>query len=116
MSSIRASACSLAILLSTSLPGAANASAVDEQPAHHHDAQQAAEEHENDEIVVSGHPPIDFGLMAATAAIEGDTLLAEARGQIGEVLSGLPGVSASSFAPGVSRRCCAVSMVIASAC
>jgi len=103
MPSIRASACSFAILLSASLPVVASASEVDAQPAHHHDAQQAAEEHENDEIVVSGHPPIDFGLMAATAAIEGDTLLAEARGQIGEVLSGLPGVSASSFAPGVSR-------------
>jgi len=103
MSSIRLSLLAVPFLLTAPLPSKALAAGVEDQPAHHHDAQQAADEHEDDEIVVSGHPPIDFGLMAATAAIEGDTLLAETRGQIGEVLSGLPGVSATSFAPGVSR-------------
>lgn len=56
-----------------------------------------------DIIVVAGHPPIDFGLLASTATLQGDALVADMRGQIGETLAKLPGVSASSFAPGVSR-------------
>lgn len=54
-------------------------------------------------IVVTGHPPIDFGLMAGTASLEGDDLVAQTRGQVGEMLARLPGVSATSFAPGASR-------------
>ena len=56
-----------------------------------------------DDIVVAGHPPIDFGLLQSSTKIEGDKLVAESRGQIGETLAKLPGVSATSFAPGVSR-------------
>jgi iron complex outermembrane receptor protein len=58
---------------------------------------------EGDAIIVSGHLPIDFGLMAGTASLEGDKLVAQTRGQIGEMLARLPGVSATSFAPGASR-------------
>jgi iron complex outermembrane receptor protein len=54
-------------------------------------------------IVVTAHPPIDFGLMAGTESLEGDRLVAFTRGQIGEMLARLPGVSATSFAPGASR-------------
>lgn len=57
----------------------------------------------NDEIVVAGHPPINFGILAATASLSGDRLTEESRGQIGEMLTSLPGVSATSFAPGASR-------------
>ncbi|MCK9540444.1 MAG: TonB-dependent receptor [Novosphingobium sp.] len=55
------------------------------------------------EIVVVGHPPVDFGLLTTSASLEGDELVAQSRGQIGEMLSRLPGVSATSFAPGASR-------------
>lgn len=55
------------------------------------------------EIVVAGHPPIDFGIINSTASLEGDALLMETRGQIGETLAKLPGVSATSFSPGASR-------------
>lgn len=55
------------------------------------------------EIVVAGRAPIDFGLLASSTTIGGDKLLVETRGQVGETLARLPGVSASSFAPGVSR-------------
>ncbi|EJL26521.1 TonB-dependent receptor plug domain-containing protein, partial [Novosphingobium sp. AP12] len=55
------------------------------------------------DIVVVGHPPTDYGLLAATASISGDTLVAETRGQIGEILNSLPGVSSTSFSPGASR-------------
>ena len=56
-----------------------------------------------DEIVVAGHPPVDFGLLASTASLAGDDLTAQLRGQIGETLARLPGVSATSFSPGASR-------------
>jgi len=72
----------------------APASSSGHRPAHSED---------DDAIVVTGHPPIDFGLMAGTASLEGDVLVAQTRGQIGEILSRLPGVSATSFAPGASR-------------
>jgi len=58
---------------------------------------------EPDAIVVTGHPPIDFALLAGTATIEGDALIGASRGQIGETLASLPGVSATGFAPGASR-------------
>jgi iron complex outermembrane recepter protein len=54
-------------------------------------------------IVVVGHPPTDFGLLASTATIEGDALTLQLRGQVGETLARLPGVSSTSFAPGASR-------------
>lgn len=56
-----------------------------------------------DEIVVAGHPPVDFGLLASSVTLEGDDLLAQMRGQLGEILARIPGVSATSFAPGASR-------------
>ncbi len=59
--------------------------------------------HPENEIVVTGHPPVDFGILSATASIAGDDLHQKMRGQIGEVLASLPGVSATSFAPGASR-------------
>lgn len=57
----------------------------------------------DDTIVVAGHPPIDFAVLTATTTLAGDALLAQTRGQIGDTLSRLPGVSATSFAPGASR-------------
>lgn len=57
----------------------------------------------SNEIVVVGHPPTDFGLLAATASISGDELTRKTRSQIGAMLEGLPGVSATGFAPGASR-------------
>ena len=56
-----------------------------------------------DEIVVTGHPPIDFALLASTQTIEAEVLLEQARGQIGDTLASLPGISSTSFAPGASR-------------
>ena len=55
------------------------------------------------EIVVVGHPPTDFGLLAATGTISGDALVSSTRAQIGEILNSLPGVSSTSFSPGASR-------------
>lgn len=55
------------------------------------------------DIIVSAHLPTDFGLLTSTASISGDALLTETRGQLGETLARLPGVSATSFVPGASR-------------
>ena len=56
-----------------------------------------------DEIVVTGHPPIDFALLASTQTIESEVLLEQGRGQIGDTRAQLPGISSTSFAPGASR-------------
>ncbi|MFC0203145.1 TonB-dependent receptor [Novosphingobium soli] len=73
------------------------------QPRTDAHAPAHAEETGESEIVVVGHPPTDYGLLAATASISGDALVAETRGQIGEILNALPGVSSTSFSPGASR-------------
>ena len=69
-----------------------------ETPAHGPSPQDSG-----NDIVVVGHPPTDFGLLAATASIGGDNLVAANRAQIGDILEGLPGVASTSFAPGASR-------------
>lgn len=71
----------------------------DEGPAHVPAHDGAVE----DGIVVVGHPPMDYGLLAATASIGGDELVASTRAQIGDILNKLPGVSSTSFSPGASR-------------
>ncbi len=58
---------------------------------------------DDDGIVVVGHPPVDFNLLNSTSTIEGDKLDVSLRGQLGETLASLPGVSATSFTPGASR-------------
>lgn len=56
-----------------------------------------------EDIVVTGHALKDMGLMAGSIEIEGDALLRVQANQIGDMLAGIPGVSATSFAPGASR-------------
>ncbi|WP_232492218.1 TonB-dependent receptor [Novosphingobium kaempferiae] len=76
------------------------ASPRNEKAAH---APAHADDDAGKDIVVVGHPPTDYGLLAATASVSGDTLVAQTRGQIGEILNSLPGVSSTSFSPGASR-------------
>lgn len=95
-----------ASLSALSLPALASAQTAAGSPtseAGPHDAAHGPESGASGDIVVVGHPPTDFGLLAATTNIAGDTLVAEARGQIGEILNSLPGVSSTSFSPGASR-------------
>ena len=54
-------------------------------------------------IVVSAEGLAQFDLLAGTSVFEGSDIQRNLSGQIGEVLAKLPGVSASSFAPGASR-------------
>lgn len=67
------------------------------------DGHPAAHSDDDNDIVVSGHLPVDFSLLASATTLEDDELLLQTRGQLGEILASLPGVSSSSFAPGASR-------------
>ncbi|MEY4240210.1 MAG: hypothetical protein RL339_2811 [Pseudomonadota bacterium] len=88
---------SLAALAIALLPTAALANEAQGDDPH-------AKAHAEDEgIVVVGHPPVDFNLLNSTSTIEGDKLDVSLRGQLGETLASLPGVSATSFTPGASR-------------
>ncbi len=78
-------------------------------PFHSASAQEEAGEHRepaddfHGEIVVAAPGLERLDLLAGTSVIAGEELQRNLDGQIGEVLSKLPGVSASGFAPGVSR-------------
>ncbi|MDG2004032.1 MAG: TonB-dependent receptor [Novosphingobium sp.] len=72
-------------------------------PAHAEASAPDDNNQRSDDIVVSAHALRELGLMAGTIEIEGDELLRASSPQIGDVLAKLPGVSATSFAPGVSR-------------
>lgn len=55
------------------------------------------------EIIVSAQGLRQLDLLAGTSVFEADDVQRNLNGQIGEVLSKIPGVSASSFSPGASR-------------
>jgi iron complex outermembrane receptor protein len=70
------------------------------------DAQ--AEESEDDfhrtgEIVVTAPYFERLDFLAGTSSLSGEALAAQTEGQIGEILTKLPGLSATSFGPGASR-------------
>ncbi|MCA1197596.1 TonB-dependent receptor [Sphingomonas sp. R647] len=56
-----------------------------------------------DEVVISAPGLERLDLLAGTSVITGDELVRDIRGQIGESLTQVPGVSATSFSPGASR-------------
>ena len=62
-----------------------------------------ADRHVHDEIVVTGQYVRDLDLLAGTSVLDGAELQREIRPQIGDTLTRLPGVSATSFSPGASR-------------
>lgn len=59
--------------------------------------------HLDNEIVVTAPFVENLNILAGTSALSGDDLARDVRGQIGDSLTRLPGVSATSFAPGASR-------------
>ncbi len=65
--------------------------------------QPTAPEDTSEDIVVTGHALRDLNLMAGSVELGGEELLRVSAPQIGELLQKLPGVSATSFAPGASR-------------
>lgn len=79
-------------------------------PAHAQDVPEEADEtpaddddfHENIIVVTAGGLE-RLDMLAGTSVMEGDELQRNMDGQLGEVLTRVPGVSATSFSPGASR-------------
>jgi iron complex outermembrane recepter protein len=59
--------------------------------------------HADNEIVVTAPYGKRLDILSGTSAITGETLAQDMRGQIGDALTALPSVSATSFSPGASR-------------
>ena len=72
----------------------------DEQPAR---ADDHVHEDQGETIVVTATGIRDLNILAGTATLSGSDLVRDMRPQIGETLTRLPGVSATSFGPGASR-------------
>ncbi len=59
--------------------------------------------HTDKEIVVTAPYVERLDILSGTSSLSGEKLATETQGQIGEMLTSLPGVSATSFSPGASR-------------
>lgn len=66
-------------------------------------AQQTDDFHGTEEIVVTAPYVERLDILSGTSAVTGDVLAEKTRAQLGDILSSLPGVSATSFSPGASR-------------
>ncbi len=64
---------------------------------------QSDDFHVDKEIVVTAPYLERLDILSGTSALSGEKLAAETQGQIGDMLTSLPGVSATSFGPGASR-------------
>jgi iron complex outermembrane receptor protein len=59
--------------------------------------------HGSDDIVVTAPFVERLDILSGTSAISGEVLAEKTRAQLGDILTSLPGVSATSFSPGASR-------------
>ncbi|WP_423606711.1 TonB-dependent receptor [Sphingomonas sp. MS122] len=55
------------------------------------------------DVVITAPYVADLDLLAGASVVSGDELVRDIRGQIGDTLTQVPGVSATSFSPGASR-------------
>lgn len=67
------------------------------------DGTSAVHARDDDGIVVTAPYVADLDLLAGSSVVTGDELVRDIRGQIGDTLTRVPGVSATSFTPGASR-------------
>lgn len=88
-----------AISIASSVPAYAQQTAT---PANGQAAQDD-DFHTDKEIVVTAPYLERLDILSGTSALSGENLAAETQGQIGDMLTSLPGVSATSFSPGASR-------------
>ncbi len=56
-----------------------------------------------DDVIITAPYIADLDLLAGSSVVTGDELVRDIRGQIGDTLTRVPGVSATSFSPGASR-------------
>ena len=64
---------------------------------------QSDDFHRSDDIVVTAPFVERLDILSGTSAISGEVLAEKTRAQLGDILTSLPGVSATSFSPGASR-------------
>ena len=73
-------------------------------PAVAQNQSDRSDDFHNDDMIIVTAPYIDqLDILAGTSALTGEELTESLRGQIGDTLTKLPGVSTTSFAPGSSR-------------
>ena len=89
----------VAISLAMSAPAHAQENATAPKAA----AAQTDDFHSADEIVVTAPYVERLDILSGTSTVSGEILAEKTRAQIGDILTQLPGVSATSFAPGASR-------------
>lgn len=89
------------IAISIAIASPANAQQAQDNSANR-DAQDD-DFHTDKEIVVTAPYVERLDILSGTSALSGENLAAEAQGQLGDILTSLPGVSATSFSPGASR-------------
>ena len=99
--------------LSTALLVGPTAPLLAQQPAQQSASEEVSETpqrrgtvddfHKDDAIVVTAPYVKKLDILAGTSVLSGDQLTENLRGQIGDSLTSLPGISSTSFAPGASR-------------
>ena len=89
--------------LAQSASGTGTGTGTSRNEPHARDSEHADDFHADPEIVVTAPYVERLDILAGTSAMSGDALAAANAGQIGEVITKLPGVSATSFSPGASR-------------
>jgi len=92
-----------ASLSTLSLALAAPAYAQQRETASTEASIQSDDFHGSDDIVVTAPFVERLDILSGTSAISGEMLAEKTRAQLGDILTGLPGVSATSFSPGASR-------------
>ena len=92
-----------ASLSALSLALAAPAYAQQSETASTEASIQSDDFHKSDDIVVTAPFVERLDILSGTSAISGEVLAEKTRAQLGDILTGLPGVSATSFSPGASR-------------
>lgn len=90
-------------LASTLLLLASPALAQAEQDQSTEDQNGDDDYHGNEGIVVTAPFVERLDILSGTSSLSGEELAAKTQGQIGDMLTSLPGVSATSFGPGASR-------------
>lgn len=88
----------ISLLLTAAMPATVLAQDVSNDP----DDAEASTIH-RDRIVIRAQGVDDLSVLAGQSVVEGEDLLRNQAGQIGDVLDSLPGVATTGFAPGASR-------------
>ncbi len=92
----------VAAMMAGGTPALAQDAAAPADP-HSHQSAPADDFHNDDAIVVTGKYVKQLDVLAGVSVIGGEKLAQDVRPQIGDSLTRLPGVSATSFSPGASR-------------